>query len=99
MKPSITIIAALLTAVAMTMTGCTVSEETKGYTNQALCVTGDATVSSLEGGGAAARAAASLVRDNTDNPRIRDISQRIINGDTDEALREELSQWVTNACS
>lgn len=91
--------AASLAVAVLALTGCTVSEEAKGYTNQAVCATSDATISSLGGAGATARAAATLIRDNADSQRIQNTAQKVIDGDMDENLRQELSDWVTNTCS
>lgn len=89
---------ALLAATAG-LSACTVSDETKEYANQAVCASADTTVKSLEGTGAGARAAASLIRDNTEDERVREVAQEVIDGNMDENLRDELSEWVTNSCS
>lgn len=99
MHRRMTILGSVAIAVAaLVPTGCTVSEETKGYANEAVCVSADTTIKSLEGTGAGARAAASLIRDNTDDERIREVAQEVIDGNMDESLREELAAWVGNAC-
>lgn len=95
----LTLGAATFAATTLALVGCTVSDETKEYTNKTICISADATVRSLEGTGAGARAAASLIRDNAEDKHIRKVAQKVIDGDADEDLREELSDWVTKACS
>lgn len=89
---------ATLAVTALVLAGCNVSDETKEYANQAVCASADTTVKSLEGTGAGARAAASLIRDNTEDEHIREVAQKVIDGNMDEDLRKELSQWVTKSC-
>lgn len=91
--------AAAVTMIALSLPACTVSDETEDYANQAVCASADTTVKSLEGTGAGARAAASLIRDNAEDERIREVAQQVIDGNMDEDLREELADWVTNSCS
>lgn len=94
-----TLMAVTLAAATLVLAGCNVSDETKKYANQAVCSSADMTVESLEGTGAGARAAASLIRDNTDDEHIREVAQKVIDGNMDEDLRKELSQWVTKSCA
>lgn len=89
----------VLVAAVFTLGGCTVSSETKEYADQAVCASADTTIKSLEGTGAGARAAASLIRDNAKDERIKKVAQKVIDGDTDEDLRKELSAWVKKACA
>lgn len=91
--------AVTFTAATLALAGCSISDETKEYANQAVCASADTTVKSLEGTGAGARAAASLIRDNAKDKHIREVAQKVIDGDTDEDLREELSDWVKKSCS
>lgn len=90
--------ASALAVTALVMSGCTASEETQEYTTQAVCASTEATVQSLEGSGAGARAAASLILDNAEDQHIRDVAQKVIDGDMDQQLRDELAGWVRSTC-
>lgn len=94
-----TLAAATLAAATLVLAGCNVSDETKEYASQAVCASADTTIKSLEGTGAGARAAASLILDNAKDEHIREVAQKVIDGDTDEDLRKELSDWVKKSCS
>lgn len=92
------LVTSILAAATFTLAGCNVSDETKEYADQAICASADTTIKSLEGTGAGARAAASLIRDNAEDKHIREVAQKVIDGDTDENLRNELSNWVKKSC-
>lgn len=93
MKP---IIVALLGAVLLS--GCEMSSDSQAKTQEALCAQSSSSIQSLTAGGAAARAAAALIRDNTDDPQVRKVATAVADNRSDRAGRKYLANWLSGQC-
>lgn len=76
----------------------TVSDPARSAGNAALCATGDSTVTSLEAGGATARAAAYVIRDNTTNAQVKKAASLVIANPSDGVARKALQNVIATVC-
>lgn len=95
-------ILALLVIVAIAYVAVTgslrVSDDTLTKTDAFVCGVAESTRTALNTGGEAARAAAGLIRDNTDGT-VRELAQRVVDLPDSGPARQQLQEWVDSACN
>jgi len=91
-------VASILTAFALTGCSVTFSDEAKDHGKDAICVMAETSIEQLKAGGAAAKGVAVVIRDNTDNPKIKKTAKAVAKGDAGEKQRKELANYVKDLC-
>lgn len=74
-----------------------VSDDTRSSADAFVCGVANSTRSALDTGGEAARAAAGLIRDNTQGT-VRELAQRVVDAPDSAVARKQLQDWVDSAC-
>src|SRR5699024_10642515 len=87
-------VASILTAFALTGCSVTVSDEAKDHGKDAIWVMAETSIAQLKAGGAAAKGVAVVIRDNTDNPKIKKTAKAVAKGDAGEKQRKDLANYV-----
>lgn len=101
MKRSLVIGVALLalsSCTGGTLGGLVVSQETSEQAKQVLCHSSDSLVSQLQAGGAGARAAALLVRDNSKNEDMKKVATLIAEGRATPEDFRRLTTFLQDLC-
>lgn len=73
--------------------------ESSAFAKQSTCALGEAGIALLVAGGTAAQAFASLLVENVDDGRIRELAMRVRDGSDTADIRAELSERLTAYCA
>lgn len=91
-------IVALGLCIALTTSGCSMSEKTQEQSKQALCSSAASSIASLRAGGDVARAVAGLIHDNTQDARVKQVAEAVADNGGDKTGREFLVTWLVKQC-
>ncbi len=95
--------AALLAGSLLLLSGCSGefvwSDDAKQASQVVMCSSVSVLVEQIKTGGAVARTAAVVVRDNSSDQRTRELAQSVIDGNADEAVYSQLAGLVQEQCA
>ena len=89
-------------AVLGLSSGCAVptdsSSPSSDYGKQAACSLGSAGISLIRAGGAGSKALAQIIADNTQDQKVKDMANAVINSTASEDVRNQLADWLASYC-
>lgn len=96
------LIAAFSIAGAMLLTGCSdfsISDDAKDQGVKTICNGSQMAIEQLDSGDDAAKFGAILIRDNTDNSKIKKVASKVADGDGTKAERQQLIDYIKGECN
>lgn len=82
------------------LTACdiNVSDDAKDKGKGVICASAENTIRDLDSGDEAAKLAAVLVRDNTDNEEIKKAAKHVAEGKGTKKERKQIIKWIRSEC-
>lgn len=90
--------AAAVLAMSVTLGGCSMTPETQKQIGTAACAATEAQIASLRAGGAAGRALAGIIRDTTEDERVREVATLVASSKGDKEDMAFLADLVEKRC-
>lgn len=95
------LIAVFSIAGATLLTGCSdfsLSDDAKDQGLKTICNGSQMAIEQLDSGDDAAKFGAILIRDNTENSKIKKMASKVADGDGTRAERQELIKYIKDEC-
>ncbi|MCL2490953.1 MAG: hypothetical protein FWF36_09610 [Propionibacteriaceae bacterium] len=74
------------------------SSPSSDYGKQAACSLGSAGISLIRAGGAGSKALAQIIADNTQDQKVKDMANAVVNSTAGEDVRNQLADWLASYC-
>lgn len=86
--------------VVLGLTSCSieVSNEAKEQGKVSLCASSNSVMGQIKAGGEGAKLAAQLIKDNSDDQKIKRIANEVIEGNGGKGSRDELVKYIQRKC-